>query len=441
MANWWEEGAFSQSDVVSTEIDEPAAEKPASSASSTAQSQGSSWRSVIILALVAVLVFAVRGLDLWQDQELTTESQRNELRRTIAMELAARRQGNAAAYRKLLDPQADEKWRQKQGAALTALPLPIPGEEPPIIEHWQFREDTAMVELRFPGPPATRETRFYRITTDGWRRTSPIAAFWGSRRNADAPGIRFIYREIDAEAVRDTIEALRTAHRQGDVPVLAGDLLTVEIVPDYVVEYQSRDNRLILPSPKLSPHLASVSDSVPILWRLAHPVADRLADPGDAVRYRYLDSVQLLRDHLRYWLLRWQAPFPQRWEIQMLDTLRAARDDNDLIVPRAIDMFSANRRQAYLAYYETLAMVDYLVEEYGSAKLLDLVVALDQTHSWDRAVPLALGVNIAEFERGWRAYLDARLGPLPTETPQPTPATTPQPSPDTTAQPAPTVGG
>lgn len=421
MANWWEKGAFSQTAVPPEGMDRPAVEGATPTASWGERLRSADWRSAWIVLGLALLVVAVRGFDLWQSQQIASESRRIELRQTIAAELEARRAGDATTYRSLLDPQANRRWRQQQVDALTTLPLPVPGEEPPIIERWQFRGKAAMVDLRFAGPPATRETRFYRIVADTWRRTPPIEAFWGRRLEADAPGILFVYHEADADAVEGAVEALRAAHRQGDVSVLAGERLTVEIVPDYVVEYDSQRNRLLLPSPRLSPRLASVPDSVPILWRLAHPIADRLADPGDAARYRYLDSTQLLLDHLRFWSLRWQAPFPKTWEAQMLNTLRAARDENRLITPRAINLFAASRSQSYLAYYEVMTMVQYIAEQYGSTKLLDLGQALTEASTWDNAVPAGLGVHMSDLERGWRDYLERRLAQATLTTAQPTP--------------------
>lgn len=409
MANWWEKGAFSRPGGSPEKMDAPSADGVLPSVSWMDRLREADWRSIGVLLILTFVVIAVRGFDLWRGRQLASESRRNELRQTIAAELAARREGNAEAYPQLLDPLASLEWRQKQIAALTTLPLPIPSEEPPIIEHWGFRGKTAMVDLRFNGPPASRETRFYRIVADTWRRTPPIAAFWGRRQEADAPGIHFIYYEADAEAVQGAIEALRAAHRQGEVSVLAGERLTVEIVPETVVEYDARENRLTLPSPRLSPRLVSISESVPILWRLAHPIADRVADPADSARYRYLDSVQLFQDHLRFWPLRWQAPFPERWQVQMLDTLHAARDENRLIPPRVIDMFSARRPEAYLAYYEAMTMADYVAEQYGPDRLLALDQALAQLSSWEQAVLAVLGVDVAEFERGWRAYLDTLL--------------------------------
>jgi hypothetical protein len=422
MANWWEKEIFAQPVVpAERQTDGAVVEQRTPSVARTERVGDTDRRSLVILALVAILVIAARGLDLWQGRATASESRRDELRRIIATELAAHQQGDEQAYRTLLDPLADEDWSQMQVAALTALPLPVPGNEPPIIEHWEFRGEVAMVDLRFVGPPAIRETRFYRIVADTWYRTPPVEAFWGGQQETDAPGIHFIYREADADVVKSVIEAIQTAHRQSDVPVLAGDRLTVEIVPDYLVEYESRTNRLILPSPRLSPRLISAPEGVTLLWRLAHPVADRLADPGDAVRYRYLDSIQLFQDHVRYWLMRWQVPFPERWDTQMLDTLQEARDQDLLRVPRMVDMLSASRPQSYLAYYEAMTLVDYVVERFGSSKLLALEQALAEVHSWDRAVPAALGVDLAELERGWRVYLETRLESSPATVPQPAP--------------------
>ncbi|MFQ5592672.1 MAG: peptidase MA family metallohydrolase [Anaerolineae bacterium] len=418
MANWWEKGAFNQPTAPQEGIDRPAVERVTSSTTWVERLGDVDWRSIWIVMALAVVVVAVRGFDLWRGRQLAAEVRRQELRQTIAQELKVRQMGDATAYLPLLDPLASRQWRQQQAEALTTLPFPIPGEDPPIIERWQFRGNTAMVDLRFSGPPATHETRFYRIVADTWRRTPPIAEYWGRRLESDTPGVHFIYREADAEAVEGTIDALRVAFRQGDVPVLSGQRLIVEVVPEDKIEYNSQDNRLLLPSPRLSPRLASVPDSMPILWRLAHPIADRLVDPGNAARYRYLDNTQLLQDHVRYWSLRWQAPFPARWEVQMLNTLRNAADDDGIIVPRAIDMFSVSRSQSYLAYYEVMTMVDYIAEQYGPVALMALDEALTQASSWDSAVPVVLGVDVGEFERDWLAYLDARLQSTQSTTPQ-----------------------
>jgi hypothetical protein len=423
MANWWERG-FSEAgisdDAVADDADSAVSEAPA--ASPLERLREVDQRTLLIFVGLGLLVILLRGADVWRGRQLTTQARQSQLRQTIAAELAARRQNNPDAYVRLLDPQASRTWRVRQIDGLEMLPLPVPGDEPPVIEDWEFRDGTAMVQLRFPGPPAARQTEFYRWLGDSWRRTEPIAAYWGALESASAPGVEFIYREADAETIARVVEAVKTAHRQGDISVLAGEPLTVEIVPAHVIEYDAQANRLTLPSPRLTPRLTSVPDSVPLLWLLAYPVADRLLDPADSARYRYLDTLQLFQDQLRYWSIRWQAPLPERWRRQMLDTLLTARDEGRLVVPRAMDLYAANRSQSYLAYYATLTMTDYIAETYGAAKLLALDQTLTQFGAWDEAVPAALGIEMPEFERGWRTYVDALLAELaqPTPAPQPT---------------------
>jgi hypothetical protein len=52
-----------------------------------------------------------------------------------------------------------------------------------------------------------------------------------------------------------------------------------------------------------------------------------------------------------------------------------------------------------------MTMADYIAETYGPEGLLRLERVLTQTPSWERAFPVALGVNVDDFEREWRAYL------------------------------------
>jgi hypothetical protein len=429
MANWWERG-FSEAGIADDAVANDAADSAVSDAPAInplERLREVDRRTLLIFLGLVLLVIVARGADLLRERQLTTQTRQSQLRQTIAAELAARRQGDQDAYVRLLDPQATRSWRQQELAALDTLPLPIPGEEPPIIQDWQFRDGTAMVELRFPGPPAARQTRFYRWLGDGWRRTEPIAAYWGALQSARAPGVAFVYRDADSQAIARVVEAVQTAHQQGDISVLAGEPLTVEIVPAQIVEYDSQVNRLTLPSPRLTARLTSVPDSVPILWLLAYPVADRLLDPADSARYRYLDTLQLFQDHVRYWPVRWEAPLPERWDRQMLDTLLRAREEGRLVAPRAMDLYAANRSQSYLAYYATLTMSDYIAATYGAGKLLALDQTLSQFGAWEESVPAALGIEMAEFERGWRTYLDARLAEFAASAPAPEPTQSPDP--------------
>lgn len=409
MADWWQREPFHGTDQPDAEANRPASPPVAGTVGARERLERVKWRSLLPVGMMIVLVLAVRGADLWQQRRVAGERSRKALQQVIAQEVEFRRTGNVEAYLLLLDPDADPTWRQRQARSLTELPLPVVGAELPVIEHWEFNDDAAMVELWFAGPPASRETRFYRLVEGEWRRTPPVPAFWGERMAADAPGVHFVFRRADAVAVREAVAALTAAYRQGNRRALAGERLTVEIVPGGAIAYDGRENRLTLPSLRGVPLPVGVSAGGPLLWLLSHPVVDRLLDPGNAARYHYLNSTQLLQDHLRYWSVRQMAPLPTHWQTQMEDALRTAEQEGMLVSPRVVDLLAASRTQAHLAYYAAMTMADYVAEQYGAEGLLRLERVLTQTASWEQAFQIALGVRVGTFEQGWREYLAARL--------------------------------
>jgi len=420
MADWWQREPFHGTDQPGSEANSPASVPATGTASAWKRLREAEWRHLLPIGVLVILVLAVRGAELWRQQRIVGERSRKALREVIAQEVELRKTGNVDAYLLLLDPGADPAWRQRQAETLTKLPLPVVGTELPIIEHWEFNGDAALVELWFSGPPASRETRFYRLVNGEWRRTSPVSTFWGDRSEADAPGVHFVFRQADGVAVREVVDALTAAYRQGNRRALAGQRLTVEIVPYGPIVYDGRENLLTLPSLREVPLPVGVPAGGPLLWLLSHPVIDRLLDPGNAARYHYLDGIQLLQDHLRYWSVRQIVPLPKHWQTQMEDALRAAWEEGLLVSPRVVNLLSANRRQAHLAYYAAMTMADYIAEQYGSESLLRLERVLTQTASWEQAFQIALGVQVGEFEQGWRDYLATRLRqPAPPESTPP----------------------
>lgn len=409
MTEWWQRGPFQGTDQPDVEPNSSTSASAADAAGAWERLGKAKWRSLLPIGMLAVLVLAVRGADLWQQRRITGERSRRELQQLIAQEVEFRRTGDEDAYLSLLDPEADPAWQQRQVRNLTALPLPVVGTAPPVIERWAFKGDAAMVELWFSGPPASREIRFYRRVEGEWRRTPPVPIFWGERMEADAPGVHFVFRQADAMAVGEAVDALTAAYRQGNRRALAGERLTVEIVPGGTIAYEGRANRLVLPSLRNVPMPVGVSAGGPLLWLLAHPVVDGLLDPGNAARYHYLDSTQLLQDHLRYWAVRQIAPLPEHWQTQMETTLRVAQEEGLLVSPRIVNLLGASRAQAHLAYYAAMSMADYVHEQYGPEGLLRLERVLTQTASWEQAFRIAFGIQVGEFERGWREYLAARL--------------------------------
>jgi hypothetical protein len=53
-------------------------------------------------------------------------------------------------------------------------------------------------------------------------------------------------------------------------------------------------------------------------------------------------------------------------------------------------------------------LIDYAVETYGREKLSALIDALGTHAGWDTVIPAVYGVSVAEFEAGWRTYLQEK---------------------------------
>lgn len=112
----------------------------------------------------------------------------------------------------------------------------------------------------------------------------------------------------------------------------------------------------------------------------------------------------------------------------VLDQVASAAAQGDLIPLSDLDRgFGAHdTERVYLAYYESLSAVSYLVETYGSAGLSGLLAAYKDGISTEKAFQQALGVSATQFELDWAASLgavDYQIStplPLPTFPPSPT---------------------
>lgn len=100
---------------------------------------------------------------------------------------------------------------------------------------------------------------------------------------------------------------------------------------------------------------------------------------------------------------------------------------NSLLPVRAISSgFSQHPDLADLSYSQSFSMVSYLIETYGSAKLLALLANLRAGMTVEAGVQAAYGFDLEGLEDRWRAWLRAapRSRVVPTATPAPSPVAT-----------------
>jgi len=79
-----------------------------------------------------------------------------------------------------------------------------------------------------------------------------------------------------------------------------------------------------------------------------------------------------------------------------------------------------NTNRVYLAYYEALSAVTYLVDTYGAEGLSALLAAYSEGTTTEDAFREAIGISATEFELEWAASLDAVDYVIPTPWPLPT---------------------
>jgi hypothetical protein len=114
--------------------------------------------------------------------------------------------------------------------------------------------------------------------------------------------------------------------------------------------------------------------------------------------------------------------------------LNAAIAENQLISLRALNSaFADARDQAVLSYAESNSLVNFIIEEYGSDKLGELIGVFAIGAHYDDALLEVFGVDMDGMEDLWREHIGAtsrsgetRATPVPTLTPSavPTPTTT-----------------
>jgi hypothetical protein len=79
---------------------------------------------------------------------------------------------------------------------------------------------------------------------------------------------------------------------------------------------------------------------------------------------------------------------------------------DELISVRSLcSPFSAYSEKAYLSYAQSYSLVEYLLNNYGQDKMLDLLALLKQGNTYDEALTAVYGFDINGLDDRWRATL------------------------------------
>ena len=82
--------------------------------------------------------------------------------------------------------------------------------------------------------------------------------------------------------------------------------------------------------------------------------------------------------------------------------LQQAISEDELISVRSLcSPFSAETEKAYLSYGQSYSLVEYLLDSYGQAKMLNLLTLLKQGNSYDEALTRTYGFDIDGLDARW----------------------------------------
>jgi hypothetical protein len=96
---------------------------------------------------------------------------------------------------------------------------------------------------------------------------------------------------------------------------------------------------------------------------------------------------------------------------QFTTPLASAVTGNSLITVRSLsDPFSAYPDKANLSYAESVSIVAYLINQYGSTKMNELLDTFQQGSSYDGALQTIYGFNMDGLFTQWKAWLSSNTG-------------------------------
>jgi hypothetical protein len=159
-------------------------------------------------------------------------------------------------------------------------------------------------------------------------------------------------------------------------------------------------------------------DSVFILIR---PDALTLDLPGVAHELTHVIIGQITANpynYIPFWLnegLAVHVQFPQgNLPSEFSTALSNAINNNNFISIRSLsDPFSAFPDKAYLSYAESVSIVTYLINQYGSAKMEQLLNTFQQGSTYDEALQANYGFDMDGLFTQWKAWVTSENGKQP----------------------------
>ena len=305
------------------------------------------------------------------------------------------------------------------------------GELAADVQSVDIKGSTAMVQVVITetsplGEACPRtEMLFYRRYPAGWKRTEPVAAFWGRAATLDTATLHFDFYELDrpfVEAVAEPADSFYRTVRQflGLPPWSATEQVTITVAPRNVALAILADGTLLNSSPLMRNCYGGCERATMLLMGLRTQLIMRSLEESRAY-YHLVPVWEPMYSFLSSWLIGHADELPAVVTggtpiHQDVGSVRRTYLLRSPVVDNASAYYPgyAEYRSAYAAdkFY------DALMAERGPAAIPALLAALGTEDRWPEVVQAAFGLSVVELQAEWNAYLKS----LWQKTPEPAPA-------------------
>jgi hypothetical protein len=283
---------------------------------------------------------------LWRTAQSGLSTIQQELEATIQLELwAAQEQLEPPA--EVIDEQATTAWQQRFEQEFVQLNTILRTNTPKVrrivdVQVTALQGEVALIQMvtkSEEGGQVYRQSRFYRRTAAGWKRTTPLENLWGTPSSLESRYFVFHFRRRDAETVAqvapelDKLYVTLSQHFGQPHPSQQGKL-PIEISVMYRPEqaFMSLSDPFSIPSPALYLAPSEVTDEQLLAQSMALALVNSMLGQVSILR-----AWQPMLDGLRLWQL-WDLQLPlSTWQDEIVawvyrDAL-AIEANNPIILP------------------------------------------------------------------------------------------------------------
>ncbi|MCB0040657.1 MAG: hypothetical protein KDE23_13305 [Caldilinea sp.] len=267
------------------------------------------------------------------------------------------------------------------------------------------------------------EARFYERCPAGWRRTEPVAAFWGNPAELDTPTLHFDFYELDrpfVEASAEPIDAYHIALRRilGLRPLAATERITVTIEARHVAAGATLPSGALVESSPYFYHAPPGHQDPPLHVDAGSPLLNRLQGRLLVRSMQECDAVHGIRavgkplvSYLQQWLREHAAALPALANGEPLP------DENRFVNPaQALAILTGEyviwahfpedmERRSDVFVFSAHAFVDFLVADRGPDAIPALLAAFATQDTWPAVIDEAFGMTMDELLAEWNAYV------------------------------------